>query len=281
MWAETASEDEFARRARELGLLRVDSETLRLLGDEIQLEFDLGNALIELLDDSYLVSVELPSLTWQMRLQKLAPPQTAAFLASLNVSQFANHSYLAYKVSQLEKAMRAKDKYTLYLEENYKTVNGTALMDKYRRQNAGDAALLEPYSRNAFDTRIREQYGLLERKLEADPNLWGSLLWDLIGSVVRDVQTWRAGLWIQPTNTTNTSPVKSESTQKLTSKVKQEPETKPIEIKPETDPVPKNESPNKRRRVGLLGRLRPASEDSPSPSTQSPGKRKRVGIIKR
>lgn len=281
MWAETASQDELAGRARDLGLLRVDSETLRLLGDEIQLEFDLGNALIELLGESYLVSVELPSLTWQMRLQKLAPQQAAAFLASLNVSQFANHSYLAYKVSQLEKAMRAKDKYTLYLEENYKTVNGTALMDKYRRQNAGDAALLEPYSRNAFDTRIREQYGLLERKLEADPNLWGSLLWDLIGSVVRDIQTWRAGLWIQPTNTTDTSQVKSETTENLKSKVQHQRETNPIEVKSEKESVPKNESPNKRRRVGLIGRLRQASEDSPSPSAQSPVKRKRVGIIKR
>lgn len=275
VWAETASRDDVAERARALGLLRVDSETLDVLEQEIQAAFDNKLVHIEQLGDLYTVSVDLPSLTWEIRLQKMDLPQAASFLASLNISQFANHSYLAYKVSQLEKALRAKDKYTLYLEENYKTVNGTVLMDKYRRQNTDDAPFLKPYSRGIFDGRVRELYGLLGRKLEAEPDSRESLIWNLIDSVTQDVQTWKAGQWIQ---LSDTAAVKTEPGTIEPTQVKKE--KKPLDLKKES-PSSKVELPSKRRRVGILGRQRPTSEERASPSPQSPGKRKRVGIIKR
>lgn len=277
VWAETASRDDVAERARALGLLRVDSDTLGVLELDIQAAFEDKLVHIEQLGGLYIVSVDLPSLTWKIRLQKMDPPHAASFLASLNISQFANHSYLSYKVSQLEKALRAKDKYTLYLEENYKTVNGTVLMDKYKRQNADDAPFLQPYSRGIFDGRVRELYGLLGRKLEADPDSRDSLVWNLIDSVTQDVQTWKAGQWIQLSDTahekTEQDSVASEPTEVKTEK-------RQTDLKKES-PSPRIESPSKRRRVGILGRQRPASEDKTSPSPQSPGKRKRVGIIKR
>lgn len=277
VWAETASRDDVAERARALGLLRVDSDTLGVLELEIQAAFDDKLVHIKQLGDLYIVSVDLPNLTWKMRLQKMDPPHAASFLASLNISQFANHSYLAYKVSQLEKALRAKDKYTLYLEENYKTVNGTVLMDKYRRQNADDAPFLQPYSRGIFDGRVRELYGLLGRKLEADPGSRDSLIWNLIDSVTQDVQTWKAGQWIQ---LSDTAAVKTEQDTMIGEPTKVKTEERLVDLKNES-PSPKVESPSKRRRVGILGRQRATSEEKASPSPQSPGKRKRVGIIKR
>ncbi|PVH15407.1 uncharacterized protein CXQ87_003247 [Candidozyma duobushaemuli] len=249
VWAETASRDDVAERARALGLSRVDSDTLGVLESEIQAAFDDKSVHIKQSGDLYIVSVDLPNLTWKMRLQKMDPPHAASFLASLNISQFANHSYLAYKVSQLEKALRAKDKYTLYLEENYKTVNGTVLMDKYRRQNADDAPFLQPYSRGIFDGRVRESYGSLGRKLEADPGSRDSLIWNLIDSVTQDVQTWKAGQWIQ---SSDTAAVKTEQDTMIGEPTKVKTEERSVDLKNES-PSPKVESPSKRRRVGILG----------------------------
>lgn len=311
VWAETCSSEEVAEKARGLGILRVDGETLRYLGNELHEAFyENGNVLIKSSGDHYVVSVELSNLTWEMRLQKLDANGTAAFLATFNVSQFANHSYLAYKASQLEKALRAKDKYILYLEENYKTVNGTALMDKYKRQNSGDAPLLEPYSRRAFESRVHELYGSLARKLEADPSSWPSLLWDVISSVFQDVLTWTAGLWIHGEGAQEDPKVKTEPKikrdpdknteqrvlnelkMKTDPKVKSEPKVK-VESgtegneTDESDATKKGDSSGKRRRVGIVGRKRPSndseeSDASEKPASQkSPTKRRRVGVIGR
>lgn len=305
VWVHQATGEEFAEKAKKLGMSRVDSKTLDILAKEIYTAFyEEKSAIVKPLNADFLVSVHLGSLTWEMRLQKIDPTKSAAFMAALNIHQFANHSYLAYKVSQLEKALRAKDKYTLYLEENYKTVNGTALMDKYRRQNAGEAVLLEPYSRAAFDAHVDEHYGSLARRLEACPSSWTTLLYDVIGSVFHDVQTWTTGAWIL-------GHLKEEASEAPDPAVKSEPASKVVKSEPRDDPIPKLEpastpsqgsSPSKRQRVGLLGRKRPAPksspqkgqnpEDQPSESdhaetqndqnTQSsPLKRKRVGDLRR
>ncbi|QRG38926.1 hypothetical protein FDK38_003346 [Candidozyma auris] len=307
VWADSSNSDEIAAHAKKLGLSKVDTDALAYLTKELESAFYDERVQFERVGAEYHLSVSLPDgLNWQMRLQKMDAHNTAKFFASLNASQFANHSYLAYKVAQLEKALRAKDKYILYLEENYRTVNGSELMDKYRRQHASDTFLLEPYSRGSFDARVHEQYNSLARRLETDPSSWSGLLWDVISSVFQDMQTWVAGHWIygnddeaitsekvkKETAVKSKPSVKSEPQVKSDPQVKSEPsvEAEPIERPSAVKSEPASEyevSPAKRRRVGYLGR-RPAAKKENADSTndakesesrESPKGRKRLGVI--
>lgn len=189
------------------------------------------------------------NIDWEFRLPLADSSVTAEFFRQVLLCEFANHSFLAYKVSQLENLLRARDEYTLYLEENYKTVNGSELMDKYKRQHADAPRLLATYDRDVSNQRISHLYRELVRNHHAEGD---SLVWDNVDVALRDKVTWQA------------NDVESECAVKLEQK-----SPIPLEdVKPDPAPsmgvVPKLESPEKRAR-----------SDSSSP------KRKRLGIVGR
>lgn len=131
------------------------------------------------------------NIPWTFQLKLADASETASFFRSLCLSSFANHGYLVYKVSQLEHLIRARDKYTMYLEENYKTVNGMELMEKYKRQHVDDARLLAKYERESSNLRIRSMYRnyLTKKNLDIE-----SQVWDNINVALKDTSTWRANL---------------------------------------------------------------------------------------
>lgn len=197
------------------------------------------------------------NLPWTFQLKLADASETASFFRNVCVSTFANHSYLVFKISQLEHLIRARDKYILYLEENYKTVNGRELMDKYKRQHVGDARLLAPYEREPSNQRIKSLYRkYLSTQKHLDPE---TRIWDNINVALKDDSTWRANTSemteslvmtesYSPTHTrrqmkSQDSNIALGNIPELDSQKRKELSSSPIRSQPSS-------SPTKRRRVG-------------------------------
>ncbi|KAM9932953.1 hypothetical protein OXX80_007422 [Metschnikowia pulcherrima] len=184
----------------------------------------------------------------------------------------ANHSYSVFREHQLENLIRVRDDYTLYLEENYKTVNGTELMDKYRRQHPGSAKLLERDSKSDIDSRMTFLYSdYLGKNKAQDLQTWP---WKDLELMARRQEQWANALHAMPRDSSllgqkffadSTPPQMFANSQKRRgshsdedipskSRIKLEPDSeKDIPVSQPSSPS-KKISPTKRKRLGYLGR---------------------------
>lgn len=155
VWVDAPPLDALYARARRAGMPDFDAAKLRYLTRQlaaklagpVRFTFAGTNALLDL--------PVTPQLTWLFALAPASPAEAARVFRNLALQSFANHSLLQAKVRLLENMVRARDTYTLYLEENYKTINGTELMDKYRRQHRDEARFLDKYVRDETDAEVR------------------------------------------------------------------------------------------------------------------------------
>lgn len=186
--------------------------------------------------EQILLRVEIsPTITWTFTARRCDSALAARFFAHASRQAFAQASALRYKVSVLESALAAKDNYTLYLEENYKTVNGSELMQKYRRQHKDDAQWLGKLLAEEFDALVRER---LRKSLDSSEasRVLGILALAMSNSDWADL----SAALLQPPKPITKISVKSEA-----------PELKPEEPSPKPTPSPEK---RKRRRVGLMTR---------------------------
>lgn len=180
VWMAEASKVDIYAQARSLGVAGFDQTQFFAFVDELSLRFRSEKVAIHHHRRTFKVKVQIDSLLWEIQLRPASSDETCGFFRKLSMCGFANHTFLVYRVSQLENLIRARDKYLLYLEENYKTVNGSELMDKYRRQHSADAVFLSPYDKNAVDERIVKQYREIPNRT------------DTVGVALRDTVTWEA-----------------------------------------------------------------------------------------
>lgn len=193
VWSATPTRAEVEAQARGLGIVDFDDAKLAFFVAELVSIFALVPSPLvfhKVSEVEFTVEARIGgSIRWKFSLALADSSATACFFRNQTVAAFANHSFLAYKVSQLENLIKARDKYTMYLEENYKTVNGSELMDKYKRQHGDDARLLASYDRDSTNRRIRKLYGKLLAKRRQKSE---SLVWDNVKVSLRDATTWEA-----------------------------------------------------------------------------------------
>lgn len=253
VWVDAPACEKVQKMAVAAGITNFDEAKLRYLVG--QLEAQVDSFEMRKVSDSVISAhtTVADGLKWTFSLELAVPEDAAEFFRKLSLVQFANHSFLLYKVAQLEAIIRARDKYTLYLEENYKTINGSELMNKYRRQHLDETELLQKFNKEQCDTRIRSQY----QKRNARTT------WNSVSIVVKDTSTWTVSASepvpeLVKLELVKSEPVKSESVK--------------------SEPVKKEPKKSPRTRVGHLSRKRPRLDAKElSPESVSP-KRKRIGM---
>ncbi|KAM9889831.1 hypothetical protein OXX79_011864 [Metschnikowia pulcherrima] len=184
----------------------------------------------------------------------------------------ANHSLSLFREHQLENLVRVRDEYTLYLEENYKTVNGTELMDKYRRQHPDSAKLLERDSKSDLGSKMTFLYSDYLRKSKAqNPQSWP---WKDLELMARRQEEWANALQAMPKDSsllcqkssaeltalqmfaTSQKRNRSHSDEDIPSKsrIKLEPDSEKDSPVSQSSSPSRKISPTKRKRLGYLGR---------------------------
>lgn len=205
VWRDEPSAADINIAATELGLVDFDSHKIEYLSVQLESFFasiDSSDATIDAdgatvrADNGckvrFTVSDHLITLTvqlnkdvvWTMRARKCPAQVSCSFFLSLCLLGFANHSYLLFQVHQLRKAIAVKEQYTLYLEENYKTVNGTELMDKYKRQNPEERRVLDENFLDKFAENALHDYSKLVSAEGSD---------SCVMLAISDRETWKAG----------------------------------------------------------------------------------------
>lgn len=260
VWMGKYGKEKVFETAESLGIVDFDEEKFVLLINELASLFEAG--LVKLVRDSdvtFTVEAKIMGhITWTFELDLAESSEAAAFFKNVLVSEFANHSFLTYKISQLENLIRARDEYTLYLEENYKTVNGSELIDKYRRQHVDASRLLARYDRTVSNSRITEQYKNLVERHHADGK---SRAWANAEISFKDETAWSANKGLSLEKSSIEMEVEQDYVEVKQEhvEVKQEQEqTKISSLKKELSPPKRvktepGTSP-KRKRVGILGR---------------------------
>lgn len=183
VWACSPSEGEIREVAASANISDFGPEKLRFLvllfealfaSPQLNLTFTEKGDALEIYTDISEV------LEWTFRLERLLGAAAGKFFSSLCLQGFYNQSFLKHLIVKLEDAIRIQQKYILYLEENYKTVNGSELMEKYKRQHPEDAPFLEEYSHDSFVATCRKEFTPLEDK------------WAVIEDATKDAQAWHA-----------------------------------------------------------------------------------------
>lgn len=264
VWYDVPTLADIAAKARSLGVVGFGTTQINYLLEAAQKAFGKGDFDLQKENDSYSLSFVLSeNLTWSFSLRLADSLLASSVFAHLTATQYANHAYLLTKISSLERSLAAKDNYITYLEENYKTINGSELVDKFKRQHKDEASLLSKYDPDALSAVADSAFA------EKSPGLW-----DVVQDASSDTKTWLAAS--ECVSLVKEEPLKAEdvSMELPDPEIKSEPD-----VKMESDLL--QVSP-RRRRVGQLIRKRPRSSSPAglSPST-SPSKRTRVGTINR
>lgn len=236
-----------------------DFDTLKLAVFVAQLEETFVSSDLlrfsESENDSIMVEAPISKdFVWKLQLQRADPETAASFFSQQLTRSLLNHNYLLYKIAKLEEIIAAKDNYNLYLEENYKTVNGSELIDKYKRQHPNEAEYMAKYNRGATDVSVGSAYRNYTLKHLAKDNATDDLVfWSYVRTAVGDSRTWKS------------SAVKSESTlikEESAPSLKREIEhtssggltSKKIKLEPTEVKIKQKQISPRRKRIGMIRR---------------------------
>lgn len=256
LWHECPTEEAVSKKAVLMGVSDFDSHKLALFVSQLEDLFVSSNRLRFSSPSDTAVDVAAPlsnELTWEFHLQRVGPEATAVFFGNQLTHSLLNHSFLLYKIAKLEETIRAKDTYTLYLEENYRTVNGAELIDKYKRQHPHESEALSKYSRESTETAVCSAYKNLTLKNYARAGNENLLIWDYISTAVADTLTWSSSIVKSGTRATedvNTPSLKREFEEPSLSVAP----LKKVKLEPTEDKVKQKQISPRRKRIGMIRR---------------------------
>ncbi|OBA16993.1 hypothetical protein METBIDRAFT_17472, partial [Metschnikowia bicuspidata var. bicuspidata NRRL YB-4993] len=151
VWADTPATEDIYKKALERGISGFDEEKRSILMCNLAAAVSESPSHIRFSCPSLqTIAAEVKlseNLSWSFNADLCDSRVSSDFFRGLCCQSLANHGLSLYRGFQMENMIRTRDEYILYLEENYKTVNGTELMSKYRRQHAGSASILLRYSK--------------------------------------------------------------------------------------------------------------------------------------
>lgn len=186
VWRHSPNTEEIRKTAICNNISDFDSEKLIYLVRRFKTLFASSpgtDLTFKVIDPEIVISLQVSeNLTWKFDLKKCLESEKAVFFAHFCLLSFSASAFLQLKAAKLEEVIAIQQKYALYLEENYKTVNGTELMDKYKRQHPDDAKYLLEFESSLFDTICRNEY--MDQSLQQ-----GSKTWTKIKSVLND-KSW-------------------------------------------------------------------------------------------
>lgn len=198
VWIERLNKTQIITKAKRFGmedlgdkiedLLTVFSEGFRAKNKDKTINFEINNQRLgaaEVIDIVFKQEVQ-----WKFELEKQSYQIATEFFASMNMQQFKNHAFLIYKIQQLEKAIKDKDHYILYLEQNYKAVNGNEIIKKFHRINENQVTFAKPFDVEEWKQKIGLSYrslfssGKSHEREKVVP-------WRDVEELILDRNTWR------------------------------------------------------------------------------------------
>ena len=255
LWLDEPSEEKVQKLALSEGISDFDASKYDLLLSQLETAFNDAQKLEFSAPSDGPITIKAPlssELVWNFELVKADEKVTSLFFSQVFTHSLSNHNYLLFRIAKLESMIRTRDNYMLYLEENYKTVNGTELIDKYRRQRPDDAKLLTRYDSDATKLDTSSSFrNLMLKNTDADLH---QLLWRIVSAAVDDEHTWKSSI---------ANPEKDVVAETVPSVIKRERDTasdsitlKRIKLEPlEQVPKIKQKSTSPRRkRIGIVRR---------------------------
>lgn len=268
VWADTLTPEKNHKKALELGITGFDEEKYRVLKQNLASAFNESASKVRFPDVSLttiLVEVKLSKrLVWPFTAHICDLESALDFFRGICGQSLANHGLSLYKQFQLENMIHLRDEYVLYLEENYKTVNGTELMEKYRRQHPESAKLLTKYTKTEFDSTVGSRYAeYLNQTTTNEPRLWKEF--DLLAKHQKEWATYSQDSEEtrnhQEEHEDKSVSEKSAETRQKRRRSDADEDSKRIKLEPEEEKIiahsqspSKRISPTKRKRLGLVGK---------------------------
>ncbi|CCE85273.1 Piso0_004856 [Millerozyma farinosa CBS 7064] len=269
VWIERLNKSQIIKKAKRFGiedlsdkvedLLAVFSEGFGSRSKNKTLKFEINDQSLGATDVINIIFAQ--DIQWRFELQKQSHQIATEFFASMNIQQFRNHAFLDYKIQQLERAIKDKDHYILYLEQNYKAVNGNEIIRKFHRMNENQVTFAKPFDMEEWHKKVGLSYKPRYSSDESDGSE-KTTMWRQIEESVSNQDTWRLTQpppAIQPLEDTKNeadhSHVKLEPYKLHVPPVKEEPDrdAKDDDYSPtkKKSPIKKSglTSPRKRRRI--------------------------------
>ncbi|GEQ67170.1 hypothetical protein JCM33374_g833 [Metschnikowia sp. JCM 33374] len=276
VWSDAPTAEKIYKKALDRGITDFDEDKLQFLKSNLAMAFceSVSDILFSSTSSSVITAEVKVSeyLSWSFDAEICDTKITSDFFRALCCQSFSNNSLSLYREFLLESMIRTRDKYILYLEENYKTVNGTELMDKYRRQHPEAAKQLQKYSKEDFDSNLGSSYSeYLKKTTTEDPQ---SRVWKEFTVMAKHQHEWvksaekARGLSEHqltnvpkgsssdnlPTNVKKRRGSQPEDDHERKSRIKIEHEDG-LKLTPEqSSSTTKKLSPAKRKRLGLVGK---------------------------
>lgn len=257
LWHDCPTEETVHKNAVVAGLSDFDSAKLSVFVSQLEDVFANSHQLRFSAPEDNAVEVEAPltkEFTWKIHLQQADAEAASAFFSQQLTHSLFNHNFLLFKIAKLEEALRSKDNYTLYLEENYKTVNGSQLIDKYKRQHANESESLSKYNHDTADIAVCSAYRNLTLKHSAKAASGNALfLWNYISTAVNDSLTWKSSIV-----KSEKISIEEESTQSLKREIEKPTSSgsrlKKIKLEPPEVKVKQKQISPRRKRIGMVRR---------------------------
>lgn len=212
-WIEKLNKEDIIAKATETGIEITNDETLDVL---LQTFSDRFNE--DLISESLTFEVETPikkedsiategsanitihfqhDVEWSFYLSLASERVRSQILSMINIHQCMNQNFLMYKINKLESLIEAKDKYTLFLSENYKAINGEDLIKKYIHNNKADSEYLAKYNKERWDASIQSSYASMLRKMKYMKKSVLENIWINIIAAFNDKIPWRITSFIE------------------------------------------------------------------------------------
>lgn len=269
VWIERLDKSQIIKKAKRFGiedlndkiedLLTIFSEGFGARSKDKTLKFEINDQSLGATD---VINIEFEQdVQWKFELEKQSCQIATEFFVSMNMQQFRNHAFLNYKIQQLEKAIKDKDHYMLYLEQNYKAVNGNEIIKKFHRMNENQVTFAKPFDMEEWNQKIRLSYKPRSSADESDvPEK--TVIWRYIEELISDQNTWR---FAQPIPATE--PLKD---------IKKEADDSPVKLEPYELHVPP--AKEEQERNAKVENYSPTKKKSPIKRSglTSPRKRRRI-----
>ncbi|CCE86371.1 Piso0_004856 [Millerozyma farinosa CBS 7064] len=268
VWIERLNKSQIIKKAKRFGiedlgdkiedLLTVFSEGFGARSKDKTLKFEINDRSLGATNVINIVFEQ--DVQWRFELERQSCQIATEFFASMNMQQFRNHVFLDYKVQQLEKAIKDKDHYILYLEQNYKAVNGNEIIRKFHRMNENQYTFAKPFDMEEWNQKTEISYTRSSADDSDEPEK--TAIWRYIEESISDQNTWRVAQpfpAIEPQDDTmkeaDHSPIKLEPYELHVPPVKEDPErnARVEDYSPtkKKSPIKRSglTSPRKRRRI--------------------------------
>lgn len=178
VWTHVPTPDELAGMAEDAGILDFDTEKYNYLVAQLAAAFAEKSVLYAQPAPQTIVATAQISdqVTWTLDAGLASDAAAKGFFRDMLAMGYTQAMFFEFELQRLHAVVAAKERYITYLEENYKTVNGSELIDKYKRQHKSQRGHLDKLVPASFRQLSVNLFAGKLRQWDDDTRQWNVAL---------------------------------------------------------------------------------------------------------